>query len=81
MAYPPPLPGPPPNLPPPGPYGPPQPQDTSGRLLKLSGATLIWVVAGVILLCVVGPVVLCLLCGVGGIMGGVVPGPTPTGYP
>jgi hypothetical protein len=44
----------------------PPPPDRSSRALKLSGAALIWVIIGVIALCVGGPI----LCCMGGMIGG-----------
>lgn len=58
------------------------PPDSSRRLLNLSGAALLWSIAGVIVLCVIGPIAMCLLCGMDGLLGGVGdPYPTPTAYP
>jgi hypothetical protein len=58
------------------------PADGTRKLLNLSGAALIWVITGTLLVCVGGPVALCLLCGLGGLLTGFGDGgdPSPSGY-
>lgn len=69
-----------PPQPPNVPWQPPPPVDASSRTLKLSGAALIWVIIGVMVFCLVGPIASCFLCGFGGLLSGSshsVPTPTP----
>jgi hypothetical protein len=64
----------------PGPALPPGAPDNSRKLLNLSGAALIWVIIGVMFVCIGGPIVLCTVCGLGSFLtgvGGVDPSATP----